>query len=185
MQGNPLQVVPCFQGILWHVLCLESLKEFCAPWFGFYNYRKTAGGIAAFIDDRYVQYVLEYFSSKHVVVKARRRIRRQPREFIEGLSEHLTLDFHVLEPEHSFPLDDPFYPFKVFGVLEVFNEALSIFVPFSNIYHVASGFPSPWPFVITEDSLPFPITASLLYQLQLRGCVRLSIDVRLSHWCAW
>jgi hypothetical protein len=51
---------------------------------------------------------------------------------------------NVLEPEHSFPLDDPFYPFKVFGVLEVFNEALSIFVPFPIIfYYGASGFSSP------------------------------------------
>ena len=35
---------------------------------------------------------------------------------------------NILEPKHSFPLDDPFCPYKVFGVLEVFNEALSIFV---------------------------------------------------------
>ena len=35
---------------------------------------------------------------------------------------------NVLELKHSFPLDDPFCPYKVFGVLEVFNEALSIFV---------------------------------------------------------
>ena len=32
--------------------------------------------------------------------------------------------------EHSFPLDEPFYPYKVFGVLEVFNEALA----FEHIY---------------------------------------------------
>ena len=30
--------------------------------------------------------------------KARRRIRRQPREFIEGLGEHLALDFHWRKP---------------------------------------------------------------------------------------
>ena len=49
---------------------------------------------------------------------------------------------NILEPKHSFPLDDPFCPYKVFGVLEVFNEALSIFVyiTFLLFYCYASSF---------------------------------------------
>ena len=49
---------------------------------------------------------------------------------------------NVLELKHSFPLDDPFCPYKVFGVLEVFNEALSIFVyiTFLLFYCYASSF---------------------------------------------
>jgi hypothetical protein len=38
-------------------------------------------------------------SDRCAPVKARRRIRRQPKEFIEGLGEHLTLDFHDFEPD--------------------------------------------------------------------------------------
>jgi len=38
---------------------------------------------------------------------------------------HIHIPLFLSEP---YPLDDPFCPYKVFGVLEVFNEALSIFV---------------------------------------------------------
>ena len=44
---------------------------------------------------------------------------------------------NLLELKHSFPLDDPFCPYKVVGVLEVFNEALSTFV--HNLFHCGTS----------------------------------------------
>jgi hypothetical protein len=37
---------------------------------------------------------------------------------------------NVLEPKHSFPLDDPFCPYKVFGVLEVLSILYITFLLF-------------------------------------------------------